>query len=138
MDDVIPDTNIFIYHITDESTLRNKDQIDLVKKSKKRFKEILKGSSIILTSIVLVELSNILKYKVGVEESIKILEKIIFNEKIRIETLRVDEVIEALTISNEKNVKYTDCLIYLIAKRLGAKIFSYDADFKKFADVEMV
>lgn len=138
MTDVIPDTNIFIYHITDESTLRNKDQIDVVKKSKKRFKEILKGSNIILTSVVLVELSNILRYKVGVEESTKTLEKIIFNEKSRIETPNPDEVIEALTVSNEKNVGYTDCLIYLIAKRLGAKIFSYDTDFKKFTDVERV
>jgi len=138
MNDVIPDTNILVYYITDENTLQNKDQIALVKKSKKRFKEIQKESNVILTSVVLVELSNILKYKVGVEESTKILEKIIFNEKVRIETLNQDEAIEALTISKENDVKYTDCLIYLISKRLNAKIFSYDKDFERFEDVELV
>ncbi|HDH40904.1 MAG TPA: type II toxin-antitoxin system VapC family toxin [Candidatus Altiarchaeales archaeon] len=138
MSEVVIDTNVLVYLITDERALKNKDQIDLVQRAKRKFKEVLRENNIILSSVTLVELANILNYKVGVDESRKLLEKIIFNEKLRIETPKPDELIEALTISNEKNVKYTDCLIYLIAKRLGAKIFSYDTDFEKFTDVEMV
>ncbi len=138
MSDVIPDTNVFVYFITDEKALKNKDQIRLVKRAKRKFKDVVRENNIILNSVTLVELANILNYKLGLTESRKLLEKIIFNEKIRVETLRVDEPIEALTISGEKNLKYTDCLIYLIAKRLGAKIFSYDIDFEKFPDVKMV
>jgi len=142
MSEVVIDTNVLVYLITDERVLKNEDQIDLVQRAKRKFKEVLRENNIILSSVTLVELANILNYKVGVDESRKLLEKIIFNEKLRIETLKPDELIEALTISNEisneKNVEYTDCLIYLIAKRLGAKIFSYDIDFEKFTDVEMV
>ena len=138
MSEVVIDTNVLVYLITDERALKNKDQIDLVQRAKRKFKEVLRENNIILSSVTLVELANILNYKVGVDESRKLLEKIIFNEKLGIETLKPDELIEALTISNEKNVEYTDCLIYLIAKRLGAKIFSYDIDFEKFTDVEMV
>jgi len=130
---VYADTNIFVRYLTGELA-------DLSEKVYKFFKELESGKyRLFVCDLVVSELVYVLENvfdlpKKEICEKVKIL---MINNNIILENTQI--IFKTLDIYRDLNVNFVDAYIYCHSTKNGVnKYFSFDNNFRKFKDIELI
>lgn len=133
------DTSALYYYVTDPATLAP-DEKRLHEKATDAIDGAYESSaSLLIPSIVVIELANILHHRNGLKATETVLEALLSDTRNKVIASPEELFTQALMLSKKTGVKYTDCAIYLTLKKAGAKrIITTDKEFMEFGDLTVV
>jgi predicted nucleic acid-binding protein len=134
------DTNALIYRIFVEGEGSSSEISELTRHAKRKFAEIYaKKEKIAVPVPVLIEFANIIKRKFGRKKANEIVDSLIADTNFVFIESKEEYVGRAIAIAIELDGDFTDALISTSLFAHGVKkILTFDKDFEKYKEVEIV
>lgn len=134
------DSNVLIYRLMKDDASLPVEMKKIVNQAKHIFNEnYKKHDKIAIPLPVLVEFANYLRRKIGSQKAAEIIDELIADDKFLIIEAKEEYIVRSVAISEEYGTDFTDSLISTCLFANGIKkILTYDEDFKKFEDIEVI
>ncbi|MFH0972199.1 MAG: type II toxin-antitoxin system VapC family toxin [Candidatus Micrarchaeota archaeon] len=137
---IAADTNVLIYYMLDQPQGSNTSVKKIIRETKEKLTELFdKKERIALPMPVLIEFANFAKRRTSKETCNQIIDSLIADKNFELLPVSQKSAEDAMNLANRTGTDFSDALICITMQESGIKsIFTWDSDFEKFKEIEII
>ncbi len=130
------DANVFVYAFLKPKRKLQPHEVSLKEAAKRIVSRINAGEEVMTSVVHFSEVCNVIDAHMPFEEALALEKGLLLRENIQVFEVTQEDYLNAVSVSEQHQVRINDSLAYVVMKRLEvAKLYSFDSDFDCFSDV---
>jgi len=133
------DASVFVHAYLKPKRVLSVEEVHLKQDAKSIVSRLNQGEKVLTSAVHLAEIANVLEDYLPQAEAFEIEKALCLRQEIEIESVDRTTCAEALFVTEEGALGFTDAIAYVLMKRKGlGEIYSFDHDFDRVAGIKRI